>query len=98
MPVSAAVGLAIYFAPTVIYPHYAGIVRSWGPNALTDQQIGGLVMWAMGDLVMLATIPLIVVGWMRADVRRSIRSDARLSASRAAEAAARAADEPAPSS
>lgn len=98
MPVSAAVGLAIYFAPTVIYPHYAAIARTWGPNALTDQQIGGVVMWGVGDLLMLATIPIIVFGWMRADARRSSRSDARLSASRAAEAAARPADEPAPSS
>ena len=42
MPVNAAVGLAIYFAPTVLYPHYATIVRSWGPSALIDQQIGGV--------------------------------------------------------
>ena len=41
MPVNAAVGLAIYFAPTVLYAHYATIARSWGPDALTDQQIGG---------------------------------------------------------
>jgi cytochrome c oxidase assembly factor CtaG len=98
MPVSAAVGLAIYFAPTVLYAHYATLARTWGPSAFTDQQIGGVVMWGVGDLLMLAMVPLIVVGWMRADARRSIRSDARLSASRAAEAAARAADEPVPSS
>jgi cytochrome c oxidase assembly factor CtaG len=94
MPISAAVGLAIYFSPTVIYPHYATLVRTWGPSALVDQQVGGVVMWGVGDLLMLAVVPVIVTAWMRADARRTIRSDARLSASRAAEAARPAADEP----
>jgi putative copper resistance protein D len=91
MPVNAAVGLAIYFAPTVLYPHYATIVRSWGPSALIDQQIGGVIMWGVGDLLLLAMVPALVAAWMRADARRSVRSDARLSAARAAEVAAAAA-------
>ncbi|MDP9271033.1 MAG: cytochrome c oxidase assembly protein [Chloroflexota bacterium] len=95
MPVNAAVGLAIYFAPAVLYPHYATIERSWGPNALTDQQIGGVVMWGAGDLLLLAAVPAVVAAWMRADDRRSRRSDARLLASRAADSAGRA-DEPVP--
>ena len=95
MPVNAAVGLAIYFAPAVLYPHYATIVRSWGPDALTDQQIGGILMWGAGDLLLLAAVPAIVVAWMRADDRRSRRFDARLLASPATEPAGRA-DEPAP--
>lgn len=95
MPVNAAVGLAIYFAPVVLYPHYALLERSWGPDALTDQQIGGIVMWGVGDLVLLAAIPAIVAAWMRADVRRSRLSDARMSTSGAVEVAGRA-EEPAP--
>jgi cytochrome c oxidase assembly factor CtaG len=98
MPVNAAVGLAIYFAPSVLYPHYATIQRSWGPNALTDQQIGGVLMWGVGDLLLLAVVPALIAAWMRADARRSVRSDARLLASLAAESAGRAADEPTPSS
>jgi putative copper resistance protein D len=87
MPVNAAVGLAIYFAPTVLYPHYATNGRSWGPNALTDQQIGGVVMWGAGDLLLLVAFVVLVAAWMRADARRS---DARSLASLAAEAASRA--------
>jgi cytochrome c oxidase assembly factor CtaG len=94
MPVNAAVGLAIYFAPTILYHHYATIVRSWGPDALTDQQIGGVLMWGAGDLLLLAAVPAILVAWMRADVRRSRRFDARSLASTATEPAGRA-DEPA---
>jgi cytochrome c oxidase assembly factor CtaG len=96
MPVNAAVGLAIYFAPTVLYQHYATIARSWGPNPLIDQQIGGVVMWGAGDLLLLAAVPAIVAAWMRADERRSRRTDARLLASRAADSAGPTADEPVP--
>lgn len=92
MPVNAAVGLAIYFAPTVLYPHYATLARTWGPDALTDQQIGGVVMWGVGDLVLLAVLPAIVVAWMGAEARRSRRSDARRVV-RAAAASVRPADE-----
>jgi putative copper resistance protein D len=80
MPLNAAVGLAIYFAATVLYPHYATLQRAWGPDALTDQQIGGVVMWGAGDVILLATIPLLIAAWMRADARRSLRVDARLRA------------------
>jgi putative membrane protein len=95
MPVNAAVGLAIYFAPAVLYPHYATIERSWGPSALIDQQIGGVVMWGAGDLLLLAAVPAIVAAWMRADDRRSRRSDARLRALPGADSAGRA-DDPVP--
>ena len=96
MPVNAAVGLAIYFAPTVLYPHYATIVRTWGPSALVDQQIGGVIMWGVGDLLLLAMVPALIAAWMRADARRSIRSDARLSAARATQTANVAAPAEAP--
>ncbi len=96
MPVNAAVGLAIYFAPTVLYPHYATTQRSWGPDALIDQQIGGLVMWGAGDLLLLAAIPAVVAAWMRADDRRSRRLDARRMATPVGQTAVRA-DDPTPS-
>jgi putative copper resistance protein D len=87
MPVNAAVGLAIYFAPSVLYAHYATLQRMWGPDALTDQQVGGLLMWAAGDLLLLLAIPGVIGVWMRADTRRSTRTDARLQAAAAAEGA-----------
>ncbi len=80
MPFNAAVGLIIYFAPSVLYEHYATVTRTWGPTAFTDQQIGGLVMWGAGDVLLLAAVPLIVAAWMREDVRRSARQDAVLRA------------------
>jgi putative copper resistance protein D len=80
MPVNAAVGLAIYFAPAVLYPHYATLARTWGPTARVDQQIGGGLMWGVGDVLLLMVVPLIVAAWMRADARRALIRDAVLRA------------------
>lgn len=73
MPVMAAVGLVIYFAPTVLYPHYLATAPAAGLDPLVDQQIGGLLMWAVGDVVMLGAVALLVGGWIRADARRTER-------------------------
>lgn len=80
MPVGAALGLAIYFAPSVLYAHYATNQRAWGPSPLVDQQIGGLLMWTVGNLAMLVAVAALVADWMRADVRRTERADLRRSA------------------
>ena len=49
MPQSSFLGLAIFSAPEVLYPHYADLVRPWGPTPLYDQQLAGGMMWAGGD-------------------------------------------------
>lgn len=73
MPISAAVGLVLYFAPAVLYAHYAAVEGPLGIDPLIDQQVAGLVMWGIGDLLMLGAVTYVVASWMRADVRRSQR-------------------------
>ena len=51
--------------------------RRWGPSPLVDQQVGGLVMWAAGDVLLLGAVVGIVAAWMRADSRRARRADGR---------------------
>ena len=95
MPQSSFLGLAILSAPDVLYPHYATLVRSWGPSPLLDQQWAGGIMWVGGDLAFLVALLLAVWVWMRAEEREGLRVDARLDreaaqAAQAAEAARRA--------
>ena len=73
MPFNTAVGLAIYFAPAVLYPHYALLGRTWGPDPYTDQQLAGIVMWGIGDLILLGALVLAVAAWLRADEMQSRR-------------------------
>lgn len=71
MPLDTAVGLAIYFAPTVLYTHYATLDRAWGPDPFTDQQVAGIIMWGAGDVILLAALVLAIAAWLRADEKRS---------------------------
>ena len=77
MPFNTAVGLAIYYAPTILYPHYALLGRTWGPDPLTDQQVAGIVMWGFGDVILLGALVLAVEAWLRADEKRSRRTRER---------------------
>jgi len=79
MPVHAATGLAIYFSPTVLYPHYRNLERAWGPTALADQQIAGALMWGAGDIILVVAIVLTFQAWLRAHERRARRLDRRAS-------------------
>ncbi len=77
MPFNTAVGLAIYFAPRILYPHYASLGRTWGPNPLTDQQLAGIVMWGAGDVILLGALVVAIEAWLRADEKRSRRTRER---------------------
>lgn len=85
MPFNTAVGLALYFSPAVLYPHYAFLGRTWGPDPFTDQQFAGIVMWGIGDVILLGAVVLAVAAWLRADEMHSRR--ARERAARNAKAA-----------
>jgi cytochrome c oxidase assembly factor CtaG len=47
-----ALGMAIAFAPSVLYPYYADHARVWGISAIDDQGIAGLIMAVEQSLVM----------------------------------------------
>ena len=78
MPQSSFLGLAIFSAPGVLYPHYLGLVRLWGPPPLYDQQLAGGIMWAGGDLLFLIAMILALWVWLRAEEREGRLADARL--------------------
>ncbi|GAC1443325.1 MAG: cytochrome c oxidase assembly protein [Chloroflexota bacterium] len=43
-------GILFTFSPTVFYSAYTSAPRLWGISALTDQELGGLIMWYPGNL------------------------------------------------
>ena len=77
MPLNTAVGLAIYFAPAILYSHYASLGGTWGLDPLTDQQLAGIVMWGVGDVILLGAVVLGVEAWLRGDEKRSRRTRER---------------------
>ncbi len=62
-------GALVVFAPTVLYPTYAAAPRLVGWDALTDQQIAGLVMWMPGGMIYLAVLGAVFFDWMGREER-----------------------------
>jgi putative copper resistance protein D len=80
MPQNSFLGVALMSAGGVLYPHYLSNLRAWGPTALADQSVGGILMWVGGDIVFLAAMGAVVAAWVRHEDRRTARQDARLDA------------------
>jgi putative copper resistance protein D len=80
LPWNSFLGVAIYFAPNVLYAHYATTVRTWGPTPLLDQQVAGAVMWVGGDLAFLVALLLVIAGLLADEERKGRLYDARMDA------------------
>ena len=63
--------------------YYGSLDTDWIPNPLVDQQSGGTVGWAMGEIPILLALVATFILWMRDDNRETVRIDrneARLAA------------------
>jgi len=79
LPAHAWLGISIMTSNTVIAgDYYRGLGRNWGPSLLADQNIGGGLLWAAGDLVGLLVVAALFVQWARADDREAARTDRSL--------------------
>jgi cytochrome c oxidase assembly factor CtaG len=84
MPQNTFLAVIILNASAVLYPHYATLQRPWGPTALLDQKMAGGIMWLAGDLLFIAALAAILIGWMRHDERDTARSERQADVERAA--------------
>jgi putative copper resistance protein D len=84
MPQNTFLAVAIYGANEVLYDHYATVVRDWGPSPLSDQQLAGITMWVVGDLLFLLAAGIVAYGWVKHEERESKRVDRQLARERAA--------------
>jgi cytochrome c oxidase assembly factor CtaG len=60
-------GILFTFAPTVFYSPYVSAPRLWGISALTDQQLGGLIMWYPGNLPYAVWLVIAFYRWFEGD-------------------------------
>jgi putative copper resistance protein D len=84
MPQNTFLAVVVLNASGPLYPHYATLVRGWGPAPLADQQLAGSIMWLGGDLLFLAALAALLLGWMRHEERETVRVDRRLDREREA--------------
>jgi putative membrane protein len=67
---------------TSYFDHRAA--RSWSPNALSDQQVAGAILWCVSELIDLPFLLIVYRRWLRADARDAAVIDAVLDAERIA--------------
>ena len=60
--------------------HVAATPRAFGPSPLIDQQLGGDLLWCVGEAVDLPFLILLILAWVRSDAREAARVDAYLDA------------------
>jgi len=83
MPLNSFLAMAILFAGAPLYPHYASLGSPYGIDALADQRLAAGLMWFVGDVVFLASLLLVLAGWMRSEKRGAAAADRRDDAARA---------------
>jgi cytochrome c oxidase assembly factor CtaG len=83
LPLNSFLGMAILFAQTPLYQHYATLGAPYGITALADQQAAGGIMWLGGDITFIGAILLLIGGWMRHEQRDAPAAERRADVDRA---------------
>jgi putative copper resistance protein D len=69
-------GVALQQGTTLLAPGFFQAVRMpWVPDPLADQQLGGSIAWAVGELPTLALAMLVTLAWVRSDAAEARRHD-----------------------
>jgi len=79
LPAHAFLGVSIMAQRTIIAgDFYRALGRPWAPSLSQDQNIGGGLLWAAGDLVGLLVFGALLFQWSKADDREAARVDRHL--------------------
>jgi len=62
-----ALAALITFSPAVVYTFYGASPFNYGLTPLADQQLGGLLMWLPGDMILMLAIVFTLVRWFGLD-------------------------------
>jgi cytochrome c oxidase assembly factor CtaG len=68
-------GFFIYSSNYLLYPFYGTVHRPFGPDALTDQQLAGALMWSGSMLIDSVWVTMAVLEWLKSEERRAHRMD-----------------------
>lgn len=84
MPQNSFLAMAILFAGSPLYAHYATLGTPYGIAALADQRLAAGIMWFFGDVIFLIATLAVLAGWMRDETRTTGASERRADLERAA--------------
>ncbi|WP_062077147.1 cytochrome c oxidase assembly protein [Demequina globuliformis] len=76
MAFHAFFGVSLAASEVLLAPTWFGLMgRTWGPDAITDQQYGGNIAWGIGELPVLALAIGVIVAWRLSDEKEARRKD-----------------------
>jgi putative membrane protein len=70
-------GAGLTFA-SPLYAPYINAPRVWGISPMTDQQLGGLIMWVPANLAYIVVVGVLFIRWMQAQEIRQREEEADL--------------------
>ena len=56
-------GAVITFSRSIIYTGYQDVYQPFDMSLLTDQQIGGLMLWVPGDMMSILVAGIVMIMW-----------------------------------
>ncbi len=82
-------GVALMSGTSLLAPDFFGAIRiPWIPDPVADQQAGGSIAWAVGEIPVLVLSLIVVRDWIRSDARENRRHDRQAERDGGAELAA----------
>ena len=60
VPPNMALGVVLAFTGAVIYSYYEAVPRLWGIDPVTDQRIGGVIMWIPGSMMFIIAALILI--------------------------------------
>ena len=70
-------GGLLAFSTRLLYRSYEGRPERYGFDAVSDQRVGGAVMWVPGDLIFLAAASVSFFLWLATEEREQLRREGR---------------------
>lgn len=75
MPFHAFFGVAVMMSSSLMVDSFATPPASWGTDVLADQQMGGGIAWAFGEVPTVIVLLVIFSQWMSSEERLARRKD-----------------------
>jgi putative membrane protein len=76
---TGALGALLALSSTLAYDAYAATTAPWGLTPISDQQLGGLIMWVPGGIAYVIAAMVLVARLLRDGDARAVRRNDRLS-------------------
>ncbi|RMG89690.1 MAG: cytochrome c oxidase assembly protein [Chloroflexi bacterium] len=75
IPPNMLTGVVLAFARAPVYSYYESVPRLWGISVMTDQQLGGIIMWIPGSMMYLIAALILIAGLLHEEERKPVMSE-----------------------